>query len=155
MVVSHPYRPEIRTPYLRNITFLQCARNIDADETFRNRIVSLLKVQTLTVALILDSVAVSDASRPIALAQIWKMALRILIGAHSAAEMAERACAFGLNRATLYRWVANFPQTGLLSSLLALKPGGSGLSRLNVAQERATRRAIDQVYLTQRLPLKL
>jgi hypothetical protein len=32
---------EIRTPYLRNIAFLQCARNIDADETFRSRIVSL------------------------------------------------------------------------------------------------------------------
>jgi putative transposase len=78
-----------------------------------------------------------------------------LIGAHTAAEMAERACAFGVNRATLYRWVANFQQTGLLSSLLAFKPGGSGLSRLNVAQETATRRAIDQVYLTmQRLPLK-
>jgi hypothetical protein len=66
---------QIRTPYLRNIAFLQCARNIDADETFRGRIVSLLKVETLTLALILDSLAVSDASHPIALAQIWKMAL--------------------------------------------------------------------------------
>jgi hypothetical protein len=43
---------QIKTPYLRNIAFLQCARNIDADETFRGRIVSLLKVETLTLALI-------------------------------------------------------------------------------------------------------
>jgi len=67
---------EIRTPYLRNIAFLQCARNIDADETFRSRIVSLLKVGPSTLALILDNVAADGTLRPIALAQIWKMVLR-------------------------------------------------------------------------------
>jgi hypothetical protein len=67
---------EIRTPYLRNVAFLQCARNIDADETFRSRIVSLLRTEPSTLALILDDLATSDASRGIVLAQIWKMVLR-------------------------------------------------------------------------------
>jgi hypothetical protein len=66
---------EIRTSYLRNIAFLQCAKGIDSDEVCRSRIVSLFKAEPLALALILDTLAASDTSRPIALAQIWKMAL--------------------------------------------------------------------------------
>ncbi|HTF65454.1 MAG TPA: TnsA endonuclease N-terminal domain-containing protein [Edaphobacter sp.] len=67
---------EIRTPYLRNVAFLQCAKGVDVDESFRSRIISLLKAEPLTLVLILDGLAATGASRPIALAQIWKMVLR-------------------------------------------------------------------------------
>jgi hypothetical protein len=67
---------EIRTPYLQNMAFLQCARSIDADEMLRSRIVSLLKDEPLTLALVLDSLAASNTSRPTALARIWNMVLR-------------------------------------------------------------------------------
>jgi hypothetical protein len=66
---------EIRTSYLRNIAFLQCAKGVDADEVCRSRIVSLLKAEPVALALILDNVAAAGASRPIVLAQIWKMVL--------------------------------------------------------------------------------
>ncbi|HTF65455.1 MAG TPA: Mu transposase C-terminal domain-containing protein [Edaphobacter sp.] len=78
-----------------------------------------------------------------------------LIGAHTADEMAERARALGVGRATLYRWISSFQRTGLLSSLVVANTGGAGRSRLTVEQEKALMRAIDEVYLTkQRLPLK-
>ena len=67
---------EIRTPYLRNIAFVQCAKRVDADETFRSRIASLLKGEPSTLRVILDRLAASDGSRAVALAQIWKMVLR-------------------------------------------------------------------------------
>jgi TnsA endonuclease N terminal/TnsA endonuclease C terminal len=67
---------EIRTPYLRNIAFLQCAKAVDVDETFRSRIISLLRAEPLTLVLILDGLAATGASRGIVLAQIWKMVLR-------------------------------------------------------------------------------
>jgi hypothetical protein len=67
---------DIRTPYLRNIAFLQCAKGVDVDESFRSRIISLLKAEPLTLVLILDGLAATGASRGIVLAQIWKMVLR-------------------------------------------------------------------------------
>lgn len=68
----------------------------------------------------------------------------LLIGAHSRAEVAERARAFGVDRATLYRWITKFQQTGLLSSLVATQTGGAGQSRLTVAQEKVLMRAISE-----------
>jgi hypothetical protein len=40
----------------------------------------------------------------------------LLIGAHSNAEVAERARALCIGRSTLHRWISRFQQTGLLSS---------------------------------------
>ena len=67
---------EIRTSYLKNIAFLQCAKGVDVDEMCRSRIASLLTAKPLTLDLILDSLTASNTSRPTGLAQIWKMALR-------------------------------------------------------------------------------
>ena len=79
----------------------------------------------------------------------------LLIGPHPREEVSERARFLGIDRATLYRWLTRFQQTGLLSSLIPKQSGGAGQSRLTVEQEKALIRAIDEVYLTkQRLPLK-
>ena len=71
-------------------------------------------------------------------------------GSAVADKIAEEA---GVSRATLYRWLAYYRNTGLLSSLLpAKRGGGQGKSRLSEEVEAVIQDRIENFYLTKQQP---
>jgi putative transposase len=61
----------------------------------------------------------------------------------------EVARSYGVNTATVYRWIRLYERTGRVSSLLSMKrDGGRGRSRLNPEVEKIIRATIEDFYLS-------
>jgi putative transposase len=66
--------------------------------------------------------------------------------------VAERGAEYGLSVATLYRWISDYRQTGLLSALLRKPRSDAGESRLSAEQETLLKATIQDFYLTPERP---
>lgn len=66
--------------------------------------------------------------------------------------VAERGAEYGLSVATLYRWLSDYRQTGLLSALLRKPRSDIGESRLSAEQETLLQATIQDFYLTPERP---